>query len=79
MNQHIGGIQLSDLWVMMSSREGIKELFKAFRDPRSLLALFAFPFSLLSEYGLTKNEEQIFALERITDSPRQTENRSTID
>ncbi|RLL84814.1 hypothetical protein Y697_08535 [Mesotoga sp. BH458_6_3_2_1] len=47
----------------MSSRELIKELFKAFPDARSLLHLFAFPFSLLSENGLTKNEEQIVALE----------------
>jgi hypothetical protein len=31
------------------SRKRIKELFKAFQDPRSLLALFVFLFSLLSE------------------------------
>ncbi|PZC51637.1 hypothetical protein LH53_10065 [Mesotoga sp. TolDC] len=59
---------------MEPSREGSKELFKI---PDPYLPSLLFPSLYSLNNGLTKNEEQILALERITGFPCQTDNRST--
>jgi len=42
------------------SREGIKELLKALRYPRSLLGIFAFPFSILYSLNKCSDQERLF-------------------